>query len=467
MDHQAFTRISYERRDSELNAAQTTTNGIAMAQSRYAGFAQPQRSVDAAARLLKRLFLTERETMRALGAKQIGIANWELKAATPRHLWQDSRHANALRERVLELRYPRRDVDVDHDPTLTAFLDHLTRAQTDAEFALGMYGVVKPALIAAYRKYLTQADELNDAPSIYHLKHILIDEQEQLAEMAPILAALPAEELAAAQPWADALRAHLSAIGGLLGEGTQGEIPTDPYYSGRPPYELPRRAVRDPRFEPAVVESPGRPATSLREQQVWYAIDHANEVWAAEVPGAFMWHFRDMPWGFYTDVARWSYDEMRHSLMGIRRLAAWGFEMGIDYPMVGDPYHAILEQGGGLLDVLALLYYFERDAPANRQKTKKKFTAMEDAASTQDTDYDWADEAIHLKYGYTWLQHLFNSDKEKMSEVVARAGEMWDTWLAERWERGEDSYGPFMERIEAKIAAAEQADLAAAGSGPA
>jgi hypothetical protein len=430
----------------------------------FGGFEQPQRSVDDAARLLKRLYLTERETMRALGAKQLAVANWELKAATPRHLWHDSQHANALRERVLELRYPRRDVEVDHDPELTSFLDYLTRAQSDAEFACGIYQVLKPALIAAYGDYLAKADDLNDAPSIYQLKHILIDEREHLEEIAPVLAGLSADEVAAAQPWIEGLTAHLAAIGGILGEGPKGEIPSDPRYAGRPPYELPRRAVRDPRFSPAVVESPGRPATSPREQQVWYAIDHANEVWAAEVPGAFIWHFRDMPWNFYTDVARWSYDEMRHSLTGIRRLDAWGFEMGVDYPMVGDPYHAILEKGGGLLDVLALLYFFEKDAPANRQKTRKKFSAMEDTASTQDTDYDWADEAIHLKYGYTWLSHLFDSDKEKLNEAVARAGEMWDTWLAERWERGEDGYGPFMERIDAIIAAAEEADLAAAGS---
>jgi uncharacterized ferritin-like protein (DUF455 family) len=299
---------------------------------------------------------------------------------------------------------------------------------------------------------------------LHHIKHILIDEEEDLAEMKPIIAALPSEEIAAAQPWVGALRAHLAAIGGVLGDGVKGEMPSDPDYLNRSAYTIPERAVRDPRFLPAVVESPTRPAVSQREQQVWYAIDHANEVWAAEVPGAFMWHFDSMPWNFYTDVARWSYDEMRHSLMGIRRLDAWGFEMGVDYPMVGDPYHAILEKGGDLFDVLALLYFFERDAPANRQKTRRKFSAMEDAASTQDTDYDWADEAIHLRYGYTWLQHLLGENKDQLQEVVARAGEMWDTWLAERWERGEDGYGPFMERIDARIAAAEEAELAQAGS---
>lgn len=444
-----------ERRDYALNE-QRLPERVPPPHDRFGGFEQPQRSVDDAARFLKRLYLTERESMRALGARQMAVANWELKAATPRHMWHDSMHADALRNRVLELRYPRRDVEVGHDPDLVAFLDHLTRAESDAEFALGVYTVLKPALIAAYRAYLAHADELNDAPSIYHISHILIDEQEQLTAIAPVLAGLPPDEVDAAQPWVKNLRAHLTAIGGLAGEGPRSEIPATPGYADRPPYEVPARAVRDPRFSPATVESPTRPASNQRERQVWYAIDHANEVWAAEVPGAFMWVYRDMPWNFYTDVARWSYDEMRHSLSGIRRLTAWGFEMGVDYPMVGDPYHAILEKGGDLRDVLALLYFFEKDAPAHRQKTTRQFRAMEDMATTQDTDYDWADEAIHLKYGYTWLQHMLGEEKERLPEVVARAGEMWDTWLAERWERGEDGYGPFMERIDARIAAAER-----------
>jgi len=49
--------------------------------------------------------------------------------------------------------------------------------------------------------------------------------------------------------------------------------------------------------------------------------------------------------------------------------------------MVGDPYHAILEEGGGLLEVLALLYYFERDAPAHRQVIKREYDAFGDAAT--------------------------------------------------------------------------------------
>jgi uncharacterized ferritin-like protein (DUF455 family) len=429
-----------------------------MSQGRYGEVGQNLRGVDESARLLKRLYLAEREVMRSLGAWHLAISNWDLKVRVPRDWWQDSLHADALRSRVLELRYPKRDVDTGHDEALVGFLGELTRARTDAEYALGIYGVVKPALIAAYRAYLAGGDALNDAPSVQQIKHILIDEEAQLEEIQPIIALLSTEERDAAQPWLEQLRMHLAAIGGLLDDGPRGDVPV----SDRPAFQIPRVAVRDPRFLPARVESPGRRPTSPREEQVWVAIDHANEVWAAEVPGAMFWHFETMPWQFYLDVARWGYDEMRHAQMGMRRLEAWGFEMGVDYPMVGDPYHAVLEKGGDLLDVVALLYYFERMAPPIKQREKARYDELGDVATAQDTDYDWADEAIHLRYGYTWLNHILGSEaKETMEPVVQRAGEMWETWLAERWERGEDGYGPFMERIEAKIAAAGTASSAA------
>ena len=148
-----------------------------MSSDRFQSLEHPRRGVDSSANLLKRLYLVERETMRALGAWHISIASWELKAATPRHLWHDSLHADALRGRVLELRYPKRDVDADHDPQLVEFLNQLTRADSDAEFALGIYRVVKPALVTAYQAYLAGGDELDDAPSFYRISHILFHEQ--------------------------------------------------------------------------------------------------------------------------------------------------------------------------------------------------------------------------------------------------------------------------------------------------
>lgn len=420
----------------------------------FASHIETRHDVDTASALLKRLYLAERDLMRSLGAWHISLEHWEAKLVVPRHWWLASRHADALRTRVLELRYPRRDVDKDHDPRLARFLGELVRAQSDAEFLTGIYGVMLPALANAYQDFIDEADPITDAPSIALITHALIDLDEVLTAGDALLASL--DEPGQAAAWRDYLTLSLDAIGGLLGIAATADHPEQHPCASRPDYVVPQVAVRPKSFAPARVESPGRPPRNRREQQVWYAIDHANEVWAAEVPGAFMWQFPNMPWAFYTDVARWGYDEMRHAQLGMRRLAAWGFEIGQDYPMVGDPIHAIHEMGGGPLELLALLYYFEKDAPAHRMVTKKEFDAMDDADTAIDTDFDWADEAIHLKYGFTWLQHLVGADKpDEMKALVQRAGQMWDTWLAERWDRGEDLYGPFMERIEARIAAAE------------
>lgn len=415
---------------------------------------EPRHDVDHSASLLKRLYLTEREQMRVLGGHHIGIESWVAKNQLPRHWWVASRHADSLRERVLELRYPRRDVDKDHDAGLASFLAELSKGLPDAEFLLGMYTVLRPALAEAYRTYLLSADPIADAPSIYQVEHILFDWERSAAEDAAVVASLSADDVAAAQPWVDYLQSYLVSIGGILGLDAVSEAPTDHDCAGRPDYVVPTKAVRPREFAPARVESPGRPPQNQREQQVWYAIDHANEVWAAEAPAAFMWQWPTMPWAFLTDVARWSYDEMRHAQLGARRLNAWGFEMGIDYPMVGDPIDAIIEKGGGPLEMLALLYYFEKDAPAHRMVTRKEFSEMDDTDTAIDTDYDWADEAIHLKYGFTWLQHVVGANKpDELKALVERAGEMWNTWIAERWDSGDDLYGPFMERIEARIAA--------------
>ncbi len=426
-----------------------------MTMDTFGNHAQSRHDVDLSASLLKRLYLIEREQMRALAAKHISIESWPAKNGLPRHWWLASLHADALRERVLELRYPRRDVDKDHDRGLTALLAELTKGEADAEFLLGIYRVLRPALIAGYRTYLAEADPIADAPGIYQIEHILFDYERAEAEGEAFLASLASANPASVEagtPWVVYLSRYLKSIGGILGLEPVEEPPLDHPCANRPDYVVPHKSVRPREFAPARVESPGRAPQNHREQQVWYAIDHANEVWAAEAPGGFMWQMPKMPWGFFTDVARWSYDEMRHARMGARRLDAWGFEMGIDYPMVGDPVDAIYEQGGGPLELLALLYYFEKDAPAHRMVTKKEFTAMDDTDTAIDTDYDWADEAIHLKYGYTWLQHIVGADKpDELKALVERAGAMWDTWIAERWDRGEDGYGPFMERIEARI----------------
>ena len=61
-----------------------------------------------AATVLKRFYLCERSLIISQSAWLAGIAALEAKMTLPRFTWQDTLTAHALRERVFELRYPRR-----------------------------------------------------------------------------------------------------------------------------------------------------------------------------------------------------------------------------------------------------------------------------------------------------------------------------------------------------------------------
>ena len=65
---------------------------------------------------------------------------------------------------------------------------------------------------------------------------------------------------------------------------------------------------------------------------------------------------------------------------------------------------------------------------------------------------------FHSVLGISWFWLLGAVVLSLLPELVKEAGALWDRWLEERWGRGEDGYGPFMERIDARIAAAEAAD---------
>src|SRR2546429_6494156 len=84
-----------------------------LSQSRRAQLTVPQ-----CAMFLKRLYFLHRELVLMQAGWVPGIEHWEAKLLLPEFLWQDSLIAHELRQRVLELRYPEREIDVNPDGML-------------------------------------------------------------------------------------------------------------------------------------------------------------------------------------------------------------------------------------------------------------------------------------------------------------------------------------------------------------
>jgi uncharacterized ferritin-like protein (DUF455 family) len=184
--------------------------------------------------------------------------------------------------------------------------------------------------------------------------------------------------------------------------------------------------------------------------QVWSAISHFNEIWAAEVPASVMWDLDSEPWDFYMDLARWSWDETRHSTMGWRALESWGWDVPHLIPFANGLYNAM----GHVPPVqrLALLYYFEEGLlrAGTKQKEIKILESAGDEGSTQDMDYDWADEAMHVSFGYTWLKHLLGDDKAGRAELQRLTDEaraIMARFIQEHKDDPEAQLAPYFERL--------------------
>lgn len=417
--------------------------------------------VNDASYILKRFYVAERQLMRLTAAWFIKTSQWDLKFQLAGEQWQASEHADSLRTRVLELRYPRRDVDKKYDPDVMAFMAEVGKAANVRDYVAGVYEVVLPALVEAYEAYLNRADPLDDAPTVYRLQHIVGDERRQIGSMQGLIARVIPE--VADPAWVEYLRRYLASIGGLSGLGEKSAKPTD--FADRLPFEIPRTTRRDERFAPSLFHLPhenkfdkaGQAAWKRIEaldkrvaMQVWSAISHFNEIWAAEVPASVMYELDGEPWDFYLDLSRWMWDESRHSMMGYRAMQGWGWDVPALIPYGNALYNA--QANMPAKQRLALLYYFEEGLlrSGTKQTEIKILESAGDDGSIQDMDYDWADEAIHVSYGFKWLRHLLGDDEaghEELKRLTDEARAVMAEFVRSHKDDPGVSLAPYFDRL--------------------
>jgi uncharacterized ferritin-like protein (DUF455 family) len=324
------------------------------------------------AQALTRLFYGEQAVVLACGGWIPFVPRLETKAELARTAWESALGADALRERVFELRYPSR------------FLDEQGEERTVT--GPGELRQLAAELREAYRAYLEAADELADGPSIRIAEAALRDKDRQATSLAGV------EELSRQDPARDQ-RYFLSSF-----------------------------------YWPDVLD-PSYPYGDGVALQVRSAVSHVNEVWAVETAGLILHHLSpELGWDFTRDAARWLYDEARHMLMGARRLEAWGFEPA-QIPLGGYIYEACAGQDP--IYRLGMLGYFETKNIGRKRERADAFHAMGDSTSETDLEFDWADETLHAEYGRRWLRRLLEvrgEDPESWPAILERCEQL----IAER-----------------------------------
>jgi hypothetical protein len=153
-----------------------------------------------AASLLKRFYFCEQQLVVAQGGWLPAIAPLEVKLGLPRQLWEDALTAHALRERVFELRFPSRLMEVGDDAPLIQLFAEARQAPNGEAFVLSLARVFQPALLEGYRRYLAQTDDIADGPTVRIVRQAVEDKTAHIRVLEELTREMPLGLLPASTP---------------------------------------------------------------------------------------------------------------------------------------------------------------------------------------------------------------------------------------------------------------------------
>ena len=333
----------------------------------------------------------------------------EVKYALGDHLHDDARAVTKIKRRLYELRTPS-DYPGAPAEELAALLDRANGATTSAEYIEIAYGELKPTLAAAIRVHLDTLDPLVDEPSLRLLTQILHRQERHAVELSvtakpPVfedLGALPirlreVRELKIMPPLDEPARDDYVEVteegdtyltDDLYVNGDENHVPTDP-----------------------------------EEQKHFFHGLMDAELCAAELMARNSHEHPEMPWDFHVDMARQTWDEIRHAEVHDRLMATelgcrWG-----DFP-IGFGYFKSIYR----LDLLSRLVLFngtsEQKAMWRHSHRRKVLIELGQTTVARVFDYLLADEVPHVHNGVRWGSHLLGGDEKAYREKVRelRAG---------------------------------------------
>ncbi|MCC2669627.1 MAG: hypothetical protein K0Q72_2098 [Armatimonadetes bacterium] len=391
----------------------------------YAEAARPGLGVEENVARLKRFNWIECRLTDLMLTQVTATPEWEVKDALCHHAWLDAEHAKWLQERVAELRHPPHNFHTPPDPQLEAWLQEALRSSGTVELLVALYRVIKPELLAEYRRHLEQANPLVDQPTRRILRFIIQEEEDMLRWGEAALAALVGEpEREAATAWEAHLRAYLEAAPAAGSEvEAPAAVPAPRAVAPLEPDWFPRRDARfqsyNYHFPPHwIYAQPDRPAD---ERMLALVCKRLLEMDVPEMMASIIWKARQAalaagtpkPWGYTAEMCRQMWDEARHSMMG----EAWLVSKGIDFTRVplNVGFSLGLNRSATPLEAHAALYWIEQGLmPKTTGKAYEWRTAREanDPLATLFMDYDWADEVLHVHIGRRWLVKEVGSREE-------------------------------------------------------
>jgi uncharacterized protein DUF455 len=330
--------------------------------------------------------------------------SFERKYLLGDHVHDDARAVKKVRRRLYELRHPS-----DHpgapSAELGALLDRMGAAESAADFEASAYGEVKPALLRAFRRHLELLDPVTDEPSLRLLEQLAARQHRHISEATVVTREADFADLGAlaidkrGEP--RALRIMAPLVEPARDDFVEVTGRGDPY-------------LTDDLY---VNGDENRVPTEPEDQRHFFHGLMDAELGAAELMARNSHEHPEMPWDFHIDMARQTWDELRHArvhdiLMKTELGCAWG-----DYP-VGFSYFKSIYA----FDLLGRLALFngtsEQKAMWRHSYRRKALVELGQENVAKVFDYLLADEVPHVHNGTRWGSYLLGGDERAYREKV-------------------------------------------------
>ncbi len=390
----------------------------------YTGIEAVQRvglAVEQCAERVGRFGFVSQQLMLAGSGKMSSIANWEVKAALGRQLWESALHWGLWRDRIRELRGHEHLIERHAEGPLHDLFQELLHSANDAEFAQGLYGVILSAYRTALQHYADETNPLVDQPTVRAVRHVLLDLDEHLDFGQSVLHAIVPRDEAALSSWYRHLELYLSAAGGI--DGTAEALPSfelpAPRSNGE--FRIPPAFVRDERFTTTLPKTNPYDNETVHEplrSKMWV---RSQEMTAAELCATVLFEWEDLPYEGCVDLARHCWDETRHSLFGQAALEAEGTALESLPSWVGYAEHTLPVYPQKRYSHLAIAT--EAGMMSHPGGKRGEWEWCKDhahhALMTTYQDFDWADEVNHVAYGRQWLVRHYCGGDRKRAQTMA------------------------------------------------
>ncbi len=390
-------------------------------------------AVQEMARLQRVLFEVEREFVRTATTLIYRVGEPELKYLLCQHIWESAGHARFLRERGSEMTGFGKSEGV-RASLRQLFNEAVMPAEADVALA-GFYQVLKPALLAAYRHYLSATHHLADWPSRKLVEEFIGDEERHAREIAPYLGR------ADATGWSAHLTTALRVQGGLFGENPVAGLPAGfAWESAQRRYTHPATCNRgkyptcssvfshDPAETPIVRPWLEDPKTDARVIRLMVYVWLMMELDAVDYLATVFYDTPDAPFDLHHDLARHLWDESRHSAFGYRQLPKLGVDlMTLEHSL--DLYN-ILVQMPPHERYAMMTMEFEAGSFPTKALVMDRVRELNDFEADTLLAFDRNDEQNHVRYGHHWLPQIMAlcGDTRPVDEFVratqARFAEM-------------------------------------------